>query len=78
MAKHGRKDLGIENVPQARYGEEEQEEDEVEYEKYDGDDLKPMSVVRQLMEQNGYDSCAHRYDEPSAPCWLYQSTTKDI
>jgi len=46
MAKHGRKDLGIENVPQARYKGEEEEECEVEDEENDGNDLEPVSIVR--------------------------------
>jgi hypothetical protein len=70
MAKHSRKDLRIENVPQARYKGEEEEKSEVEDEKNDGDDLEPVSIVRELMEQDRYDSSAHCDDEPAVPDWL--------
>jgi hypothetical protein len=65
MAKHSRKDLRIENVPQARYKGEEDEKSEVEDEKNYGDELEPVSIVRQLMEQDRYDSSAHCDDEPA-------------
>ncbi len=67
MAKHGRKDLRIENIPQARYRSEEEEEGEVKDEENDGDDSEPGCIVRQLMEQDRYDSSAHCDDEPAVP-----------
>ena len=78
MPKHGCKDPGIEDVPQARYAEKYQEEHEVENEEYDGDDLQPTAVVRQLVEQDRYDSGAHRYDEPSAHVDFHECTIRDI
>ena len=74
MAKHGRKDLRIESVPQARDKSEEEEEGEVEDEENDGDDLEPVSIVRKLMEQDRYDSSAHCDDEPAVPDRSYQLT----
>ena len=65
MAQHSRKDSGIQYVPQARQKGEEEEEDEVEHEENDGNDAEPVSVVRQLMEQDGYDASAHRDNKPS-------------
>ena len=70
MAKHSRKDVRIENVPQARDKGEEEEKSEVEDEKNDGDDLEPVSIVRELMEQDRYDASAHCDDEPAVPDWL--------
>ena len=52
MSKHGRKNLGIEDVPQARYKGEKKEEHQVEDKKKDGNYLQPTSIVRQLVEQD--------------------------
>ena len=78
MAKHGGKDLRIENVPQARHKGEEEKEGEVEDEENDGNDLEPVSIVRQLMEQDRYDPGAHRDDVPAVPDQSYQPITYEI
>jgi hypothetical protein len=70
MTKHGREDLRIENVAQARYQGEEEEKSEVEDEENDGDDLEPVYIVGKLVEQDRYDSSAHRDDEPAVPDWV--------
>lgn len=46
MSKNSRNDVGIEEVPQAGYKGEEEEEDQVEDKEDDGKYLEPASVVR--------------------------------
>lgn len=73
MAQHGREDLRIDNVPQARYQAEKEEQHKVEYEEDDGNDSEPVPVVRQLVEHDRYNSRAHRDNEPSVAGWLATS-----
>lgn len=65
MAKHGWKDFWVEKVTQERYNGEEEEENKVKGKENDGNDLKPLSIVGQLMKQDRYDSGAHGNDKPA-------------
>jgi hypothetical protein len=65
MAKNSGEDVGIERVTQARYEGEQDEEAGIEDEKNDGDDLEPVAIVRELMEQDGHDASGHCNYKPS-------------
>jgi hypothetical protein len=65
MAKNHEEDFGIETIAQTGYDGEENKNADVEDEEDDGYDLEPVTVVRELMEQNRHDACAHRDYEPS-------------
>jgi hypothetical protein len=65
MAKNSGEDVGIERVAQARYEGEHDEEAGIEDEKNDGDDLEPVAIVRELMEQGGHDASGHYNCKPS-------------
>lgn len=55
----------MENVPQARYEGEQDEEADIEDEKNDGYDLEPVAIVRELMEQDGHYASGHCNYKPS-------------
>ena len=65
MSKHSGKDPGVENIAQARNKGEEEEEAEVEDKEDNRNYFQPVSIVRQLVKQNRYNSGAHSDDEPS-------------
>ena len=78
MSKNSRKDLWIEDVPQAGYKGEEEKKEQVQDEENDGKYLKPVSVIRQLMKQDRYDSGTHCDDEPSMPGRLSQFIAEEV
>jgi hypothetical protein len=65
MAKNRGEGFGTENIAQAGYEREEDEEAEIEDEENDGYDLQPVAIVGELMEQNRQDASAHCDDEPA-------------
>lgn len=65
MAKDSREKFGIHRIAQQGDDGEEDEEADVEDEENDGYDLEPVAIVRELMEQDGYDASAHCDDEPA-------------
>ena len=64
MPKHGREDLGVHGIPQAGNEREEEEEHQVQHEEYFGNDLEPVSVVWQLVQQDGDHPRAHNDNKP--------------
>lgn len=57
--------MRVQDVAQGRDAREQHEKHDVKHEENDGDDLEPVPVVRQLVQQNGNDASAHCDDEPS-------------
>ena len=66
MPQHGGEDVGPYRIPQGCYESEEQKQNKIEDEEDVTDDLKPVAVVRQLMQEYGDYTGGHGDDEPSA------------
>ena len=64
MPKHGWEDLRVHGIPQTRNEREEEEEHQVQHEEDLGNDLEPVSVVGQLVQQDGDHTRAHNNNKP--------------
>lgn len=65
MGNHDEPDLGIERIPQQRDDAEDDEEQDIQAEEDVRDDVQPESVPGEVEEEDGDDSRAHVYGEPS-------------
>lgn len=65
MSNHGEPNLGVERVSKEGDCEEDGEEEDVEGEEDVGDDVQPVAVPGEVVEEDGDDACAHVDGEPS-------------
>lgn len=65
MENHGNPDFGIQRISKHAEGEKDAKEEDVEAKEDVRDVLQPLSVVGEVMQEDGDNACSHVYSKPS-------------